>query len=264
MFAKVFEQIFDSSIAEDWKVRLVFEDLLILADINGVVDKTPEAISRRTNVPLDVVQQAISVLESPDHRSRRPDNEGRRIQRLDDHREWGWFIVNYDYYRKIASEEQRREKTKKRVQKLREKSACNASVTHSNARVTLCNDSPSASVSASVSPSEKERVCVRETEKRQNICDSWNSIAKQAGLAEISKITDERLKKYHKRLESFPNFWDILKRELPLLGEFARGSGSWKLDFDFCIHSDDNVTKISEGKYRDNKKQCADPTQGAH
>jgi hypothetical protein len=146
MFAKVFEQIFDSSIAEDWKVRLVFEDLLILADINGVVDKTPEAISRRTNVPLDVVQQAIAVLESPDHRSRRPDNEGRRIQRLDDHRDWGWFIVNYDYYRKIASEEQRRDKTKKRVQKLREKQSCNSSVTHSNASVTICNDSPSPSV----------------------------------------------------------------------------------------------------------------------
>ena len=35
----------------------------------------------------------------------------RRIARLDEHREWGWLIVNYEEYRKIASEEQRREKT---------------------------------------------------------------------------------------------------------------------------------------------------------
>jgi hypothetical protein len=120
MFAKVFEQIFDSSISEDWQVRLVFEDFLVLADVNGVVDKMPEAISRRTNVPLDIVKRAISVLESPDPRSRRQNDDGRRIVRLDEHRDWGWMIVNYAYYRSIASEEQRRETTKLRVKKYRQ------------------------------------------------------------------------------------------------------------------------------------------------
>ena len=121
MFAKVFEQIYDSSIAENYLTRLVFEDMLTLADINGVVDKTHEAISRRTNVPIDVVKKGIVELEKPDGRSRRPDEDGRRIVRLDDHRDWGWLIVNYEYYRKIASEDQRREKTRSRVQKFREK-----------------------------------------------------------------------------------------------------------------------------------------------
>lgn len=121
MFAKVFEQIYDSSIAENYLTRLVFEDMLTLADINGVVDKTHEAISRRTNVPVDVVKKGIVELEKPDGRSRRPDEDGRRIVRLDDHRDWGWLIVNYEYYRKIASEDQRREKTRSRVQKFREK-----------------------------------------------------------------------------------------------------------------------------------------------
>lgn len=144
MFAKVFEQIFDSSIAEDYHVRLVFEDLLTLADIDGVVDKTPEALARRTNVPLDIIKKAITVLESPDPRSRRKENEGRRIIRLDDHRDWGWLIVNYDYYRNLASEEQRRAKTRERVNKYREKTRCNAGVT-------LGNDSPSPSTSSSTS-----------------------------------------------------------------------------------------------------------------
>jgi len=120
MFAKVFEQIYDSSIAENYLTRLVFEDMLTLADINGVVDKTHEAISRRTNVPIDVVKKGIAELERPDNRSRRPEHGGCRIVRLDDHRDWGWLIVNYEYYRKIASEEQRREKTRGRVQKFRE------------------------------------------------------------------------------------------------------------------------------------------------
>lgn len=148
MFAKLFEQIFDSSIAEDWKTRLVFEDMLILADQNGVVDKTHEAISRRTNVPIDIVRESIKKLEDVDPKSRNPRNEGRRIVRLDEHRDWGWLIVNYEEYRKIASEEQRRQKTLERVRKHREK---NKTVTQCNALLRSVNDSPSASASTSVS-----------------------------------------------------------------------------------------------------------------
>ena len=155
MFAKVFEQIYDSSIAEDYQVRFVFEDLLTLADCNGVVDKTHEAIARRTNVPIEIIKRAINVLESPDIKSRRSDDDGRRIRRLDEHRDWGWFIVNYEYYRNIASEDQRREKTRVRVKKYREKVDKSDDVTQCNATVTLHNDSPSASASlnSSLNPS---------------------------------------------------------------------------------------------------------------
>jgi hypothetical protein len=40
MYVKIFAQIYDSSIAEDYLVRLVFEDFLILADKHGHVDMT--------------------------------------------------------------------------------------------------------------------------------------------------------------------------------------------------------------------------------
>lgn len=50
-FAKIFPQIFDSSIARDLDVRTTFMDMLILADYNGVVDMTHDAIARRTNRP---------------------------------------------------------------------------------------------------------------------------------------------------------------------------------------------------------------------
>ncbi|MGH7950639.1 MAG: hypothetical protein ACREFE_01785 [Limisphaerales bacterium] len=131
MYAKIFTQIFDSSIAENWQTRLVFEDLLKLADINGVVDKTPESIARRTNVPLEIVKRGIAELEMPDARSRNSDHDGARIIRLDDHRDWGWMIVNYAHYRGIASEEQRREKTALRVKRHRDKLKC--TVTRGNA-----------------------------------------------------------------------------------------------------------------------------------
>ena len=107
MYAKVFAQMLDSSIADDWRVRHVFMDMLVLADRHGIVDMTREAISRRTGIPVDIIEMAVEVLEAPDPSGRRPDHEGRRIVRLDSHRDWGWLIVNYDYYRKLRDEEER-------------------------------------------------------------------------------------------------------------------------------------------------------------
>ena len=97
---------------------------------------TPAAISARTRIPLDDVTAFLRELESPDVESRTPDADGRRIVRLDEHRSWGWHVVNYDRFRRIASEEQRREKTRERVRKFRKSNnlePCNAPVTLGNA-----------------------------------------------------------------------------------------------------------------------------------
>ncbi|MBE0539787.1 MAG: hypothetical protein IH623_00160 [Verrucomicrobia bacterium] len=133
MYAKVFAQIFDSSIAEDWQVRHVFTDLLTLADVNGVVDMTREAIARRTNTPLEIVERGIAELAKPDTKSRNAAHQGRRIVRLDKHRDWGWLIVNHAHYRAVASEDQRRAKTAERVRRFKAKRKGNAPVTLGNA-----------------------------------------------------------------------------------------------------------------------------------
>lgn len=109
MFAKIFTQIFDSSIAENCRVRHVFMDLLVLADSDGVVDMTHEAIARRTNVPVAEVREAIGILCSPDKSSRPQSDEGRRLLPIDEGREWGWQIINYSHYRAVRDEEARRE-----------------------------------------------------------------------------------------------------------------------------------------------------------
>lgn len=98
LYARVFLQILDSSLADDWQTRHVFEDLLKLCNQDGVVDMTREAISRRTNTPQSVVDRALEMLEAADPRSRDPEESGRRIVRLDDHRDWGWRIVNFQKY----------------------------------------------------------------------------------------------------------------------------------------------------------------------
>ncbi len=137
MYAKVFSQIFDSSIADDFRLRHFFMDMLVLADQNGVVDMTPTAISARTRIPLEDVRTMLNSLEQPDAESRTPDHDGRRIAKLDTHRTWGWCIINYDRFRKTASEDQRREKTRERVARFKAKhqqnTHGNASLTHGNA-----------------------------------------------------------------------------------------------------------------------------------
>lgn len=121
MYAKVFAQIFDSSIADDFRLRHFFMDLLVLADPNGCVDMTPAALAARTRIPLEEVKAMLHTLEQPDPESRTPDADGRRIARLDEHRSWGWHIINYSRFRSIVSEDQRREKTKERTRRWREK-----------------------------------------------------------------------------------------------------------------------------------------------
>jgi hypothetical protein len=105
--------------------RHIFMDLLVLADEDGVVDKTPEAIARNTNVPLDVVLYGLSALSRPDPKSRTKTEAGRRIVLIDEGRDWGWRIVNYDLYRCMRDEEARRiaNRSYKREQRERERQA---------------------------------------------------------------------------------------------------------------------------------------------
>jgi hypothetical protein len=92
-----------------WQALVTFQQLIILADKHGDVDMTAEAIARRTTIPLEVVTVGLRELVKPDPHSRTPDEEGRRVIPLADNRDWGWHVVNHDKYRKIRSQEERRE-----------------------------------------------------------------------------------------------------------------------------------------------------------
>jgi hypothetical protein len=108
MFAKIFYQIFDSTIAENWQHRHVFMDLLVLADVDGCVNKTASAIARQTNVPLEIVQAGIDALSAPDPDSQNKEHEGRRLIPIEEGRAWGWRIVSYQHYREMRDAEARR------------------------------------------------------------------------------------------------------------------------------------------------------------
>lgn len=121
LYARIFTQILDSSIAEDFTLRHVFEDFLKLAKHpGGVVDMTREAMSRRLNIPLPLLNEKITILESPDPASRDQDFEGRRIQRLDEHRDWGWVILNWVKYEGIKTKADQSARVARHREKKRE------------------------------------------------------------------------------------------------------------------------------------------------
>lgn len=111
MYGKLFASLYDGTLATKgpWQAIVAFQQFIALADAAGHVDMTAEAISRRTTIPLRIIRIGIAALEQPDPDSRTPDEEGRRIVRLSDTRDWGWRIVNHEHYRKLRSTEERRE-----------------------------------------------------------------------------------------------------------------------------------------------------------
>jgi hypothetical protein len=110
MYGKVFRQMYKGSMSrQGWESIVTMQQFIVLADRHGVVDMTLEAIAAETTIPIEVLRKGIEILSAPDRGSRTPDDDGRRIVPLDDRRDWGWQLVNYEKYRKIQSEEDRRE-----------------------------------------------------------------------------------------------------------------------------------------------------------
>ena len=137
--------MFDGTLAADWKALVTFQQLIILADKEGFIDITPAALSRRTGIPVDILEHGIEKLEQPDKYSRSDTSDGCRIARLDEHRPWGWQIINYEKYRDLATQEGRRDQNRARQQRHRDRqkgkegsvTINNADVTHDNAALQM-------------------------------------------------------------------------------------------------------------------------------
>lgn len=111
MYGKVFSSMYDGTLATKgpWQALVTFQQMIVLADKDGVVDMTAHAISRRTSIPLEIIEAGIVELALPDPESRSAVEDGRRIVLLEGHRTWGWQIVNYAKYAALRSAEERRE-----------------------------------------------------------------------------------------------------------------------------------------------------------
>jgi hypothetical protein len=122
-----------------WEALVTFQQMIVLCNADGMLDMTTDALSKRTGIPLKIIKKGISILESPDPGSRTPGHEGRRIERIDEHRDWGWHLINHATYRSLRDQDTVREQTRERVRRHREKRAQEQPFECDVTPVTPCN-----------------------------------------------------------------------------------------------------------------------------
>ena len=140
MYAKLFASLYNGTLRGRPDEILVFTNLLAHTSKDGVVDKHPRAIAEETGISLERVNAAIATLEAPDAESRSPEADGARIVRMDEHRVWGWRVVNHAKYRAIRSEEDRAEQNRLAQARWRERNADSKQSKPSVSGVSPCRD----------------------------------------------------------------------------------------------------------------------------
>ena len=100
--------------------QLVFIYLLAHADADGVAEIIQGKIADDTGLELGSVNGALEELMAPDPASRTDGSDGRRLEPLDD-RGWGWSIVNYQHYRGLRDDEERRRQNREAQSRHRSK-----------------------------------------------------------------------------------------------------------------------------------------------
>lgn len=122
-YSKLHSSIVNSSLwtAPD-SVRLLFITLLAMCDRDGYVYGSKAGLQRLANVsPADIDPWQILTSPDPDSsdRLRNPENEGRRIEEVPG----GFRLLNFEYYRGLRNDDERREQTRQAVARHRMKAS---------------------------------------------------------------------------------------------------------------------------------------------
>ena len=135
-YTKLFSSIVTSTIwVESDRTRIVWITMLAMADRNGEIQASVPGLARLAGVPIPDCEEALAKFIAPDRYSRTPDDEGRRIEKI----EGGWALLNHAKYREMASRDDSKAANTERQRRHREKEKRNAAVTPCNAAVTPSN-----------------------------------------------------------------------------------------------------------------------------
>jgi len=120
-YTPLFDSLTKGTLCGKWPDIGLWPIILSMADWNGTVDVTPLYIAGVTGLPEQDVIDCMARFCEPDKYSRSQDCDGRRLELLDDHRDWGWRVINHSKYREKArlsaknAREVAEEKNKKRM-----------------------------------------------------------------------------------------------------------------------------------------------------
>jgi len=101
-YAPLFDSIATGTLYGRWPDIGVWPLLLALSDKNGHLDVTPQYLAGVTGLPVADVILCMQRFCAPDPYSRSKTENGSRLVLIDEHRDWGWIIVNKAKYREKA------------------------------------------------------------------------------------------------------------------------------------------------------------------
>jgi hypothetical protein len=101
-YVPLFDSLTKGTLCGKWPDIGLWPIVLSLSDKNGVVDCTPDYIAGVTGMTIDDVSACMDRFCAPDPKSRSAAAGGARLVLLDEHRQWGWQVVNHSSYREKA------------------------------------------------------------------------------------------------------------------------------------------------------------------
>ncbi|MDH5219072.1 MAG: hypothetical protein OEX19_15320 [Gammaproteobacteria bacterium] len=278
-YGKIFCSIFDSTLVSDggWLPTYILMSMVALADKDGIVDIAPKALFRRlgfreydSKITFDDFMVAIHYLEAEDPESRSSVESGRRIipiseiDEIDGNR--GWYIVNYEYYRRKASKSEPPGSSTQRVQKFRARKneeqknndleKCNGNVTEGNGSNGIGNGHTDTDTDTDTDITYTKSASV----PCKQIVDLYNTICTK--LPQVLKVTSARETAIRARWASDPeyqtlDFWEKYFHKVNKTPFLTGGSkDGWRANFDFCVR-ESGFVNILEGKY--SSTQMAQP-----
>jgi hypothetical protein len=101
-YTPLFSSLTTGTLYGRWPDIGVWPIVLALSDKNGTVDVTPHYLAGVTGLPVADVIACMKRFCEPDPYSRSKAEGGSRLVLVDEHRDWGWKIVNHARYREKA------------------------------------------------------------------------------------------------------------------------------------------------------------------
>jgi len=101
-YTPLFDSLTTGTLCGRWPDIGLWPIVLSLSDSRGIVDVTPAYLSRVTGLPEAEVVACMERFCQPDPYSRTRTADGARLELIDEHRTWGWRVINKSQYREKA------------------------------------------------------------------------------------------------------------------------------------------------------------------
>lgn len=203
-YTPLFSSLTTGTLCGRWPDIGLWPIILSLSDWRGIVDVTPDYLSRVTGLPVDEVVACMKRFCEPDLYSRSGAEDGRRLILLEEHRPWGWRIVNLKIYRNRASGQDQIEDGRNAAKVKRYKDKKQTPLDTTGHQQTHQNRPDTHSYSYSDSDSDKTGVGGRRRAARSTACRLPTDFV----LTEVRRLYAEAQKVDAVReFESFSDYW---------------------------------------------------------